>query len=232
MRVHELAYCCRLFAEVAGTDAASDRFRAATRGAPDLSRPAHRAALLQWLRSWGCRSLRIEDDRRTSAALRAWWAEWAPGLPEPGRTLDTLDDIALDGAAGAYADLAGRVGPRRQHGERLVDVRFGATAAGKALYALRPQALPPWDRGIRVALGFGEDGAGYRQALVRARRELAEVVADAGVPAAELPALVGRPNSTPPRLIDEHDWVRFTAGHEPPSRGELERWLHWAAGGA
>lgn len=231
MRLHELAYCCRLFGERAGEEPASDRFRTATRGAPDLSRPGHRAALLAWLRAWGCRSLRIEDERRCSAALRDWWAQWGARLPDPGRTLDRLEDAAIDAAAGAYADLAGRIGPRRQLGDRLLDVRFGATAAGKALYALRPRALPPWDRPIRVALGLGEDAGGYRGALHRAQRELAEALADAGpgVTAEMLPELLGRPASTPAKLIDEHDWVRFTAGHQPPTRDELARWLAWAS---
>ena len=229
MHLFELAYCCRLFAEAVGDDSASDRFREATGGSVDLGEDAHRGLLLRWLRAWGCRSLRREDDRRCRDALEAWWEEWRDSLPGPTSTLDALDDDALDAAAHAFAGLAQRVGPRRQSRERLIDVRFGATAAAKAMYAIRPAALLPWDDGIRRGLGYGSDAEGYRRALTRARAALNSAAKEAGVTPSELPALLGRPRSTPPKLIDEHDLVRYTAGHEPPSRDELERWLAWAA---
>ena len=63
--------------------------------------------------------------------------------------------------------------------------------------------------------------------MVRARTELANVVQQAGVDAHALPALVDRPQSTPPKLIDEHDYVLHTLGHHPPTREKLERWPHW-----
>ncbi len=227
MRLFELAYCCRIYGEVAGYDRALGRFLAGTGGAVDLSDPKHRALTLQWLRDWGCRSLRTEDDRRSSRALKAWWATWVAELPTVDATLDTLDDDVLDAGAEAYADLAGRVGPRRQLRERVIDIQFGPTTAAKAMFAVRPNAFLPWDDAIRKKLGYKADAAAYRRALTRARDELREAVRDANVDPAEMPRLIGRPESTPPKLVDEHDWVRYTAGHEPPTREVLEQWLSW-----
>ena len=110
-----------------------------------------------------------------------------------------------------------------------IPVRFGATAAAKALYALRPDACPPWDEPIRAHHGWDGSAASYRAALERAGAELAEAAASAGVTVAELPALIGRPESSPPRLVDEHDWLRVTRGHQPPAPEELERW--WRSSG-
>ena len=202
MRLFELAYCCRLFAESVGDDAASARFTQATAGSVDLHLPAHRAALLRWLREWGCRSLRVEDEKRCSEALREWWAQWSPVLPPPATPLDALGARDLDTASQAYGALASRPGPRRRHRDRLIDVRFGATTSAKAMYALRPHAFVPWDDAIRRALGFGADADSYRRALVRARAEIDEAAHDAGVAASELPALIGRPRSTVPKLVD------------------------------
>ena len=165
MRLFELAYCCRIYGEVAGYDRALGRFLAGTGGAVDLSDPKHRALTLQWLRDWGCRSLRTEDDRRSSRALKAWWATWGAELPAVDATLDTLDDDVLDAAAEAYADLAGRVGPRRQLRERVIDIQFGPTTAAKATFAVRPNAFLPWDDAIRKKLGYKADAAAYRRAL-------------------------------------------------------------------
>lgn len=228
MRLYELAYCCRLFGERVPDESSLARFREATGGAVDLSRPAHRTLLLNWLRSWGCRSLRTADDRRSSHALREWWAAWGAALPAHEASLTALDDDALETAALAYAELAQRVGPRRALGDRLVDVRFGSTAAAKAMFGVRPHAFPPWDAAIRRKLGFGEDADSYRRALFRARDGLRAAIAEAKVSPEALPALLGRPASTLPKLIDEHDVMRYTAGHEPPSPVELERWLGWA----
>jgi hypothetical protein len=228
MRLVELAYCCRIFGETTGYDQALARFVGGTGGAVNLEDPRHRALTLQWLREWGCRSLRTEDDKRSSRALKAWWAKWSAALPAVEATLDTLEEDALDAAADAYADLASRIGPRRQLPDRVIDIQFGPTTAAKAMFAVRPNAFVPWDNAIRKKLGYKTDAASYRQALARARDELREAVRDADVDPADLPRLIGRPESTPPKLVDEHDWVRYSLGHEPPTRDELEQCLSWA----
>jgi hypothetical protein len=228
MRLFELAYCCRIYAEGTGYDRALARFLAGTGGAVDLEIPEHRALTLQWLRDWGCRSLRTEDDQRSSSALKAWWAKWNRVLPAVDATLSTLDDDVLDAAADAYADLATRAGPRRQLRHRVIDIHFGPTTAAKAMFAVRPNAFLPWDDAIRKQLGYKTDAASYKQALTRARDELREAVQDAHVEPSDLPRLIGRPDSTPPKLVDEHDWVRYTLGTNPPTRDELEQWLSWA----
>jgi hypothetical protein len=227
MRLFELAYCCRLYAEGTGYDHALARFLEGTGGKVDLNDAEHRALTLQWLRDWGCRSLRAADDRRSSGALGRWWERWHDELPAPDATLDSLSDDALDSAAEAYGDLAQRVGPRRQLPGRLIDVRFGPTTAAKAMFAVRPNTFLPWDDAIRKKLGYSGDAVSYRQALVRARDELAEAVQQAGIDAHELPALIGRPQSTPPKLVDEHDLVRYARGYGPPTRDELQRWIQW-----
>jgi hypothetical protein len=170
MRLFDLAYCCRLYAEGTGYDVALAHFLEGTGGAVDLDDAGHRAMTLQWLRDWGCRSLRREDDARSSEALRGWWEEWGDALPAVGVTLDSLDDGRLDAASHAYGSLAQAIGPRRQLPDRLIDVRFGPTTAAKAMYAVRPDAFLPWDDKIRKKLAYGEDAQSYRRALVRARR--------------------------------------------------------------
>ena len=227
MRLFELAYCCRLYGEGTGYDLALARFLEGTNGAVDLDNPEHRDLALQWLRDWGCRGLRREDNAGSSAALREWWKDWDGALPPADVTLDALDDYGLDVAAEAYGDLARRPAARRQHRDGLIDVRFGPTTAAKAMYAVRPNAFLPWDDAIRKKLGYQEDAASYRRALVRARDELEEAVREAEIDPHELPAFIDRRQSTPPKLVDEHDWVRYTLGHEPPTRDELEQWLEW-----
>jgi hypothetical protein len=150
MRLFELAYCCRLYAEGTGYDVALARFLEGTNGAVDLNDAAHRALTLQWLRDWGCRSLRREDDERSSEALREWWRKWSDALPAPHVTLDSLGDDGLDTPSQAYGDLALRIGPRRQLSDRLIDVRFGPTTAGKAMYKTLPSCGP--GRGGRALL--------------------------------------------------------------------------------
>lgn len=182
---------------------------------------------LQWLRDWGCRGLRREDNSASSRALRQWWEDWADILPATQVTLDALDDYGLDVAAEAYGDLARRPAARRRHRNGFITVRFGPTTAAKAMYAVRPNAFLPWDDAIRKNLGYRDDAPSYRRALVRARDELTAAVHQAGIDPHELPALIGRPESTPPKLVDEHDWVRYSQGHGPPTRDELEQWLGW-----
>jgi hypothetical protein len=96
---------------------------------------------------------------------------------------------------------------------------FGPTGAAKTLYAIRPKTCSPWDEPIRRRLSLPVTGAGYRRHLIRIQNELNEAVSDLGQAgtAAALPELLGRPESSPIKVVDEHDWVCYTRGYNIPS---------------
>ena len=144
------------------------------------ARPDHAAALLTWLRHWGCRQFAVADEELSRASLADWWRAWGRKLPPPKRTVDALDDRALDAIAGAYDDLRGRQASWQRRADGNVAKTFGATGTAKALYAIRPNACPPWDEPIRRTLGLPETGEGYRRHLVRVQAEIAEAAADLG----------------------------------------------------
>ena len=50
-----------------------------------------------------------------------------------------------------------------------------------------------------------------------------------GIAARDIPAALGRPASSLPKMIDEHYWITLTRGHKPPSDEDLSRWADWAS---
>jgi hypothetical protein len=202
-----------LLASFPGGDRATERLRATVGGDLDLAIPAHRRALLAWLRSWGCRHLRRADERRSSAALSRWWSRWSGALPSPRRSLVHLTPRDLAAIEPAYAGLASLVAAGRAALDGDVAVTFGDTAAAKALYALRPDAFPPWDEPIRRAFGTARaDGRLYRGYLELTAGALRGCAERFGVAVDTLPDRLGRPSATPARLIDEYLWLRITRG--------------------
>jgi hypothetical protein len=177
----------------------------------DPSLPAHRDALLAWLRQWGCRHLRTADNARSSRALLAWWKRHASDIPASDATLHGLGPAAFAKAGRAHADLARRPAARRRHGDGEVDVTFGSTAAAKAMFALRPQAFPPWDEPMRSAFGWtGLDPSHYETFLDMSKDALEGLAHRAGVSMSGLPEHLGRPDSTPARIVDEYLWMKLT----------------------
>jgi hypothetical protein len=126
-------------------------------------------------------------------------------------SLDRLGPAALAKAGRAQADLAGRPAARRRHGDGEVDVTFGSTATAKAMFALRPLAFPPWDEPMRSAFGWtGLDPSDYERFLAMSKDALEGLAHRAGVSVSGLPEHLGRPNSTPARVVDEYLWMRLT----------------------
>ena len=201
------------FGSLVGDDRRTNELRAATGTHIDLSRTAHRDALLLWLRQWGCRHLRTADNARSSQALLAWWKRHASDLPGARATLAGLGPRAFAKAGRAHADLARRPAARRRHQDGEVDVTFGSTAAAKAMFALRPEVFPPWDEPMRSAFGWtGLDPSHYEAFLELSKDALDRLAQRAGVRIDELPAHLGRPNSTPARIVDEYLWMKLTRG--------------------
>ncbi len=213
MPPERIAAILREFADLTGDDASTSRLRDATGGKVDLAVGAHRTALLTWLRSWGCRHLRVADTRRSSRSLGVWWDRHGASLPKPSRSLVALSHRELGSAAAAFGALAAAPAAWRSMPAGRASVSFGETAAAKTLFAIRPLAFPPWDEPIGVALGLrGAGGPGYGSYLERVAHTLRGLADRLGVPVDELPSALGRPGSSPPKLVDEYLWMRVNRG--------------------
>jgi hypothetical protein len=200
------------FGAVAGSDSSSPRLAEATGGHVDLAIPAHRAAAITWLRAWGCRHLRRADTTRTSEALRTWWEDWGARLPGEHEALTGLGEAELALAGQAYDALRATPAARRAVKGRELDVAFGDTATAKLMFALRPQVFPPWDEAIRLAFGRPGGGAAYVRMLRLSAAALDGLAQRLSVPVGDLSDVLGRPGSSPPKLIDEYLLIRITKG--------------------
>lgn len=209
-----LAYTARLFRAV-DYGANYDNFRQQV-GSLDLTNEHHASLLLDWLNSWGCRI-----DRGTlpefAAGVASWSQEWASCLS--AIPLLNLPDAEMQVFGDAYESLRGAV--------------MGSTATAKTLFALRPETAIPWDDAIRREFELADNGTGYLQMLRRSQQELSELVAETdrlGVPGTAIAQLIGSPDRTLARLLDEYHWITITRRYEIPTADELCQWLTWARG--
>jgi hypothetical protein len=192
-----------------GPDGATRRLRAATGAQVDLNDEAHRLAAITWLRAWGCRHLRRADTARTDEAMHTWWTAWNGRLPGGQATLTGLGEADLVSAGLAYDAL--RAAPAARHNVRGsdVDVAFGDTATAKLLFVIRPQVFPPWDEAIRLAFGKPGGSAAYVRLLRLSAAALNGLAGRLAVGVGELPEILGRQESTPPKIVDEFLLIRL-----------------------
>lgn len=205
------------------------RLRLATEGQVDPYNSSHQKVLFKWLNEWGCRQFNKADHALAARSLEAWASKWLATLPAGDAMLETIGQPEISVVGAAYDDLRGRQAGMRT----LIDgsasyVSYGPVGAAKTLFALRPCICPPWDRYTLSELKLDHSGASYCRYLQVALSNLQAVSAQAGVQIAGLPALVGRAESTPPKLIDEYYWATITRGFTPPSQETLGKWLEWA----
>jgi hypothetical protein len=206
----EIVHYLQDYAAVTGYDVAFHQLLQAAGGGVDLRREEDRAAVVSWLRTWGCRHLRRAGDEEASALLADWWARWAAALPDRGTLVTALDPDGLAVAEEAYDALRSvpLTGPGT--GGRQVEVVVGDTAAAKVLFVVRPLTFLPWDEATRLAFGWWGGGSAYAELQRLAGTALAGLAARLGVAVGELPEELGRPASTLPKLVDEFLWVRIS----------------------
>lgn len=232
MRLFELAYGCRLYADLTTYDASLEKLRSLAEQVDPFDEE-HRSVLFDWLNDWGCRQFAKEHHATTaSTSLMTWSDHWLKRLPAFDEQLSEMLDVELSECVAAYDALKEcPASLKSRPGGRTSTVRFGPTGAAKTLFALRPNLVAPWDEPIRAAKGWGPDAASFQSYLREVAKQLRDLSAAAGVQVRDLPALVGRPKSSPPKLIDEYNWVTFTRRCPPPHADEVARWAAWAARG-
>lgn len=116
--------------------------------------------------------------------------------------------------ARAYEELAALPIGRRS---------LGPTAASKALYALRPDSVMPWDAAIADRLHGVRDGAAFARHLETGRTWARAALAEAGGPDERtLCAGIGRAGVSLAKILDEHLYVTITyaAGRQGPGRSD------------
>jgi hypothetical protein len=65
---------------------------------------------------------------------------------------------------------------------------------------------------MRKGLALGDGAEGYARYLTLGAGAIRAIARRASIPTAELPAAIGRPESTSARLIDEYLWLALTRG--------------------
>ncbi|MFF5705878.1 MmcQ/YjbR family DNA-binding protein [Streptomyces sp. NPDC012794] len=191
-----------VFGEFPGVDRSWHALVADTAPGLDLSGAAHRTALHRWLNAWGCRIRypREGEPDPLGAGLDAWWARHVL----PAAPLAALTDREIGLLAAAYADLAALPLGRRT---------LGPTAAAKALFALRPRTVMPWDAAIAARLHGGRDERAFGRHLRTGRAWARAALAESGLDEDALTAGLGRPGLPLAKVLDEYLYV--TLSHSP-----------------
>jgi hypothetical protein len=209
--VDEVAEVLRSSGQGQRPDRSYEAFMQVTGSSPDLSDPAHRAALLVWLNAWGCRIRcpRAGEASPFDDSVADWWARWRRRLPHHRARLATVTDRHIDAVAAAYGDLCER--PVASTG-RGAARRLGPTAAAKTLYVIRPRAVVPWDAAIAAGLHGDRSPRAFARHQEVGRAWAVALLAESGLREDRLVAGLGRPGSSLARLIDEYQYVTITRG--------------------
>lgn len=231
MKVPSLAFCCNLYSSVTNYDDSYIVFLKATNPAPNLDLEDHRVLLLGWLNKWGCRQFAKKYHNLASEEIRTWYQEFKSTAFPREKVLLDLSEKEIEFASQSYERLTERqASKRKMRSGNLSTISIGPTGAAKILFAIRPNALMPWDDSIRKGLGFDGSARSYAEHLRKARaelEELSECCERNRYRLADLPSLVGRPTSSLPKLIDEYYYITLTKKYPPPGEESLRQWASW-----
>jgi len=197
-------------------DQSLHRFRTEVGPARDLTNLAHIWSMLRWLNCWDCRQFAKQYHSSAAKSIFDWYKCNQSRIPAANSRLIDVSDVVLQETAHAYAlmrdayasDKKGKSGERHR-------VTCGPTGAAKILYALRPDALPPWDNSIRKRFRYDGSEISYLEYLWQVRGIIGDVIEQAkreGVDPDRIPSAVGRAESSLPKLVDEYHWVTITRG--------------------
>jgi len=223
----KLAVAGLLFNSLTPYNTSLMNFRSATSDRIDLTIQEHRDALMNWLNDWGCRHLSKDQHQVASQSILDWYQTNCHTLFSDKTPLWQLEDQEIETAANAYGSLKDSTGAWRVRGGRKLEVRIGATAASKILFAIRPKALMPWDEAMRISFkcdGSPKSYSRYLKAIRNLTSHIGVLCRNKGFQIEDLPRELGRPDSTVLALVNEYIWVTETRKVELPSSSTLAQW--------
>jgi len=207
------------------------RLDEATGRSIDLSNVEHRKALIKWLNDWGCRHLSKKYHEVASDNILNWYDVDGTRLFTDKKPLWELGDDELEVAVNAYGSLKDKTGAWRDRGGRKQEVPIGEVAASKILFAIRRRALMPWDNEMQRHFQCDGNPKSYRSYLRNIKEltlHIGSLCRNKGFQIDDLPAELGRPESTVLELINEYVWITVPRKNgkkiELPSSRTVARW--------
>lgn len=231
MRLGELAFACYVYERMSDYDDSYQRFLDTTRPKLNMKSKLHRLALIKWLNDWGCRQFAKEHHELAAQEIGEWYEERGYDLFQSNKTLLALtnDDFIL--VDQAYTGLVCKTASYRKSLEGTAKrVEVGPTGAAKILFALRPNALIPWDEAMRAEFNLDGSAHSYLVFLGIVKDHLQELNKDChrnGFGLTDLPVKLGRIGFSVVKLVDEFFWITISRKCSIPSDSELKRWVSW-----
>ena len=184
----------------------------------EFSNSAHQEVVLTFLRKWGCRQFKKEDQAISTRSLQEWYEKHSISLPEHDQKLIDLTDSVIVSFAAMFNDLQVRQACSKKYSEKEGTSSIGPVGASKVLFSLRKHVFAPWDGPIRKRFRLSNDGKGYCKYLLQIKQDLLELQQTCiafGISLQELLLKLNRPHTSLPKLIDEYMWVSVTRGCVP-----------------
>lgn len=231
MKLAEIAFACYIYSHMSDYDRSYLSFVEETNPRLDLRLERHQMALLKWLNKWGCRQFSKDCHAQAAEEIGEWYEDISDRLFPINKTLHSLSNEDLALAEQAYGGLVARTASQRTRTNgRETNVTIGPTGTAKILFAVRPNALIPWDDPIRESFGVGNSARSYIQYLQAAKdhlEELSQECDERGHNLSDLPQMLGRSTSSIAKMVDEYFWVTVSRSCPVPSDDELMRWATW-----
>jgi hypothetical protein len=232
MKLSDLAFTSYIFERMGDYNSSYKLFIDFSRPEINLNLDLHLSALLKWLNEWGCRQFVKEYHELAANNIKEWYSEFNRHLISIETTIGTLTDEEIQLVEHAYASLARMTaGYRKLPGKSESRIEVGPTGAAKILFAIRPNALIPWDDAMRKHFHLDGSSGCYGKYLGKVRKYVREISCECkrnGFELSELPSRLGRKDSSITKLMDEYFWVTITRGCAVPSSEELKSWLDWS----
>lgn len=185
----------------------------------DLSKTEHIEALIKWLRSWGCRQFKKEDESLSIESITVWYQSTKSIIPNRRDCLIDYDLVANKKLIiESFNNLSDRKAATRQLKNRKINVCIGPVGTAKALFALRPNLFAPWDIPIYENFQFKGNGYGYFKYLLKVKNELRDIrdsLKETNIKWNELLRYLEKKHTSYPKLIDEYYWISITQGLNP-----------------
>jgi len=185
----------------------------------DLTQTSQIKALIEWLRSWGCRQFKKDNEAISINSIKNWYKSKESKMPSRNDYLIDYDLVKNEGLIiEIFNDLSRRKAATKLMKNCEITVSIGPVGTAKTLFALRPNLFSPWDTPIYNKFQLEGNGFGYVKYLSKIQKELKEIrdsLKTTNIEWNELFKYLGKQHNSYPKLIDEYYWITITNKCDP-----------------